>query len=99
MDFRNVRPGGQAKPNLVRLDGGEVILCQTLAHFARRATHDGVLIGVVKRVAFKNIDANGAFLQSIELLIERTLDDVPQEARTLSAGVELRARKHPLQII
>ena len=99
IDFRNVRSGGQAKPNFIGLDRCEIILRQTLAHFARRATHNGILIRVVKGVAFKNIDADRAFLQPIQLLIERTLDDVPQETRTLSAGVELCARKHPLQIV
>ena len=55
-----------------------VVLGDPLAHFRRRKTNDGVLIGVVVRPAVKDIDAQQAFLQLIFVAVQRLFDDKTQ---------------------
>jgi len=99
LNIGNIRTSGQTEANLVLLIQREIVLSEPLADLPRGTAHNGILIGGVQRVAFEDIHADGAFFQPIQLLIERALDDMAQEARAFSAGVKLRARKHALQTV
>lgn len=71
--------------------GIEVILRQALADFPGGAADDGVLVGIVMRIAVENGDPQSTLLQAIQAALESLLHHVPQKHRTPLAGMEMGA--------
>ena len=76
-----------------------VVLGDPLAHFRRRETNDRVLIGVVVRLAVKDIDAQQAFFQLVFVAVQRLLDNKTQQRRIAFAVPEQRTCQHALQLL
>jgi hypothetical protein len=96
MNFRDIRARRQGEAKLAG-SGVQIVLCQAFSNLAGGAANDRILIGVVVRLALKDVHPERALFEAIEPSIGRGFYYVPQKTGTLLARAEMMALEDALQ--
>ena len=97
MEFWNVVPGRKQDTNARTGARMVVVLAQPLAHFRSPDAHNCIAVGLIRRTAVEDIDADVSFLEQIGRTVDSVLNDVAQELLAAQAPMKLCRGQYPLQ--
>jgi hypothetical protein len=90
MKLRDIRTQREIDPDIAGIGMFVVILCEFFSDLARRYADGRIGIRVVARIPPKDLDAQTAFLELMDLAISRLIDNVTKEGRIALTGRETR---------